>query len=392
MKYIYICNAVPEKVSNYKNSSVAGNKFSINMAKALNNLSQNNVEVISLTQVDNNLIEKLKADEIWQGKKYAQIKKGRHFLISEFAQAFRVFCYIKKLIKNNEDNYRVIIENSPVGVSLCCTILKKVYKVPIYSITIDTPFTATLSKRGVWGKINCWKFRVGQRQLKNFNGIISFTKDICKQLKIDIPCFEFAIGCEEKDIPSDINTLRINEHYPRKIVYAGTLIYYNGIIEMLDAFAELGDGYQLHIYGYGPLEDEVIKMAKKSTNIIYHGRFNPDKTKDILTQADLLINPRILDPYIENFTFPSKLVDYVIAGKNVLSSKFKTLPKEYRNFLYLIDTVSKDTISNGIKFVFGEPKEQREHRIMEGIDYIRNHQTYDKVAENLIKFMEENVR
>lgn len=133
-------------------------------------------------------------------------------------------------------------------------------------------------------------------------------------------------------------------------------------------------------------------MAKKSTNIIYHGRFNPDKTKDILTQADLLINPRILDPYIENFTFPSKLVDYVIAGKNVLSSRFKTLPKEYRNFLYLIDTVSKDTISNGIKFVFGEPKEQREHRIMEGIDYIRNHQTYDKVAENLIKFMEENVR
>lgn len=55
-----------------------------------------------------------------------------------------------------------------------------------------------------------------------------------------------------------------------KIVYAGTLIYYNGITEMLNAFADLGEVYQLHIYGYGPLENSVIKMAKTYSNIIYH--------------------------------------------------------------------------------------------------------------------------
>lgn len=31
---------------------------------------------------------------------------------------------------------------------------------------------------------------------------------------------------------------------------------------MLNAFADLGEAYQLHIYGYGPLENSVIKMAK----------------------------------------------------------------------------------------------------------------------------------
>lgn len=157
----------------------------------------------------------------------------------------------KREIKKNKDNYTVIIENSPAGVAMCCTALKKLYKVPVYSITIDTPFTASLSHDGVLGKINCWKFRLGQKQLKHFNGIISFTKEVCKQLNIDIPCLEFAIGCEEKNIPLDNDGFEVNEHYPRKIVYAGTLIYYNGITEMLNAFADLGEAYQLHIYGYG---------------------------------------------------------------------------------------------------------------------------------------------
>ena len=390
MKYVYVSNAVPERVCNHKKSSVAGNKFSINMARALNKMSGDSVEFISLSQVEKDLLDELNAHEIWDGKKYQQIKRGKHFLISEFAQAFRLFYYIKKLTKNRKEDYTVIIENSPMGAALCCATLKKIYKIPVYSITIDTPFTASLSSKGILGRINFWKFWVGQRQLKHFNGIVSFTKDVCNELEINIPCFEFAIGCEEKNIPLNTTEFDISDDYPRKVVYAGTLIYYNGIIEMLDAFADLGEEYQLHLYGYGPLENLVIEKAKTYSNIIYHGRFDPDRTKEILTGADLLINPRVLDPYIENFTFPSKLVDYIISGKNVLSSKFKTLPEEYEEFLYLMDAVSKENICNGVKAVFSESKEKRKRRIKEGITFIRNYQTYDRIAENLICFMGEN--
>lgn len=105
----------------------------------------------------------------------------------------------------------------------------------------------------------------------------------------------------------------------------------------------------------------------------------------------MLINPRMLDPYIENFTFPSKLVDYVISGKNVLSSKFKTLPKEYEDFLYLLDSVSKESICSSVESVFREPKEKRKRRIKAGISFIREHQTYNKIAEKLLHFMEENI-
>ena len=52
MKYIYICRAVPEAVCNFKKLSVAGNRFSLNMAKALNNVCGDNVRFISLSHVE----------------------------------------------------------------------------------------------------------------------------------------------------------------------------------------------------------------------------------------------------------------------------------------------------------------------------------------------------
>lgn len=92
MKYIYVCRAVPEAVCNFKKLSVAGNRFSLNMAKALNNVCGDNVRFISLSHVERRLIDKLHADEIWNGKSYQQIKSGKYILVSEFVQAFRLFC------------------------------------------------------------------------------------------------------------------------------------------------------------------------------------------------------------------------------------------------------------------------------------------------------------
>ena len=58
MKYVYVSNAVPERVCNHKKSSVAGNKFSINMARALNKMSGDSVEFISLSQVEKAIEQK----------------------------------------------------------------------------------------------------------------------------------------------------------------------------------------------------------------------------------------------------------------------------------------------------------------------------------------------
>ena len=170
-------------------------------------------------------------------------------------------------------------------------------------------------------------------------------------------------------------------------VFAGTLIYYNGIRELLEAFVRLGADYRLHIYGYGPMEDDVKKAAQKYENIIFHGRFNPADTMQILSQYQLLINPRQIDPAIENFTFPSKLVDYILTGKSVLTSNFKTMPAQYKDFVYVLDDLQVQSIMDGVCRVFAEDVQTREARGQAGVRYIKENQTYDRIADRILTFV-----
>ena len=228
-------------------------------------------------------------------------------------------------------------------------------------------------------------FLRGWRALREFDGLVSFTEDVKKDLNVDIPFCGFSIGCPDEAVPNENQLQPISSK--KTAVYAGTLIYYNGIQELLEAYALLEPEYQLHIYGYGPMEYEVCKAAQEYPNIHFHGRYNPADTSKILGQYELLINPRHIDPAIENFTFPSKLVNYILTGKTVLTSDFKTLPSQYREFLYVLEDMQPETIANSIRNVFAKELRIRQKRAEAGVQFIEENQTYNKIAEKLIDFI-----
>ena len=172
-----------------------------------------------------------------------------------------------------------------------------------------------------------------------------------------------------------------------KVAYAGTFIEYNGTKALLEAFSELDSKKELHLYGYGPLQTLVEQYSIKYNNIIFHGRVAPNEIMKELQQYDLLVNPRVLDPRIANFTFPSKLIDYILSGRNVLSSNFKTLPRDYNNFLIIIDEVTSQKIKEGVMAFVEMGIEEKRSRIQEGINYIKEHQTYDVIVEDILKFV-----
>ena len=72
----------------------------------------------------------------------------------------------------------------------------------------------------------------------------------------------------------------------------------------------------------------------------------------------------------------------------MLTSRFKTLPEAYYDFVYTIDEMSGEGIANAIKRAFADDAETRLRKSTAGLEYIKNHQTYDRIAENLINFME----
>lgn len=386
MKYIYVCSAVPERINDLSGASVAGNKFSLNMGKALDKILNGELFFLTTGRMDE---EKLSicSGEIWPGKKIDLLERGKRFVIQDLVLRNNVKKRLKEIRKAypNEDIV-VIIENAPFAVATACKQLKNKLNFSCYSCVIDTPFVA-FSKKGIKGKINAYLFSSGIRALKSFDGIISFTEDIMNELKVETRFIPFAIGCNDEDLPDD--NFKPNISSEKTAVYAGTLIYYNGISQLLGAYKLLDPEYTLHIYGYGPLEEVVKQAAAETENIIFHGRFDPKKTKEILGNYELLINPRLIDKDIENFTFPSKLIDYILTGKSVLTSDFKTMPEQYKEFLYVLGNMEEQTIADGVRRVFDEEIHLRDEHALKGIQYIKKHQTYEKIANRILESVRE---
>jgi glycosyltransferase involved in cell wall biosynthesis len=383
MQYVYICGAVSEEMNDALGQSVAGNKFSLSMASALDASCGGNLTFISTAMVEQSVVDAW-GGEAWEGKKLHLAKRGKRFVLAELKLRRSILEMISRIKKAHPgEQITVFLENSPFAGATACVALKKRLGISCYSITIDTPFAGEFQERGIQGRINGWMFRQGRKALRHFDGLISFTEDVKRELQVDIPFCEFAIGCQKDAIPEEMPQITAE----KTAVYAGTLIYYNGIRELLQAFTMLDPAYQLHIYGYGPLEKEVKEAAQKYDNIVFHGRFDPAETSQILSQYQLLINPRQIDPGIENFTFPSKLVDYILTGKSVLSSNFKTLPPEYRDFVYILRDMAPETIAEGVRSVFEDAPAIRQTRGQAGIRYIKENQTYDKIADKIIIFV-----
>lgn len=383
MRYIYICGAVSEEICEQRQMSVAGNKFSLNMAKALDAQCGGKLIFVSTNGVKQDVFDRF-GGEIWPGKKLYLARRGRRFVLGDLKQRKSVLALLRQIQKENPGEKLVVfIENSPFVTATACAAAKKRFDISCYSITIDTPFAGEFKATGFHGRINTWMFLRGRKALKRFDGLISFTPDVKNELKIDVPFCPLAIGCSPNGKRSEV--VPITEE--KTAVFAGTLMYYNGIRELLQAFVQLGPEYQLHIYGYGPMETEVEDAARKYSNIVFHGRFDPAQTEQVLSDYQLLINPREIDPTIENFTFPSKLVDYILTGKSVLTSNFKTMPEEYKDFVYVLEDLQEQTIVEGVRRVFAEDIELRRQRGQLGIRYIKENQTYDKIAERILKFV-----
>jgi glycosyltransferase involved in cell wall biosynthesis len=137
----------------------------------------------------------------------------------------------------------------------------------------------------------------------------------------------------------------------RKIViYAGGLYEEYGIKYLIDGFKMLDDkDAELHLFGHGPMVNEIEEEIKRDGRIRFFGIVHNSKVVEAELQATLLVNPR---PTVEDFTkysFPSKNMEYMVSGTPVLTTNLPGMPKEYHDYVYLIEDESAQGVSQVLK-------------------------------------------
>ncbi len=149
-----------------------------------------------------------------------------------------------------------------------------------------------------------------------------------------------------------------NKYEKNVCLYAGTLRRVYGIENLVRGFIKADiPNAELHVYGEGDFKEELEKLAEEYENVKYMG-IAPNKViVENELKCSLLVNPRPTDADYTKYSFPSKNMEYMASGTPVLTTRLPGMPKEYNEYVYLLDEETQDGVSKKLKEIFSQPKE-----------------------------------
>lgn len=116
------------------------------------------------------------------------------------------------------------------------------------------------------------------------------------------------------------NSEFISKQFKRRFIFIGQIKREKGVLEILEAFKELGNDYVCEMYG--PIFDESIRtLVENSTS--YKGYLLPDMILDKLKEFDCILLPT----YYEGEGYPGIIIEAYSVGLPCITTIWKSIPE-----------------------------------------------------------------
>ncbi|MCZ4409792.1 glycosyltransferase [Cryomorphaceae bacterium 1068] len=184
--------------------------------------------------------------------------------------------------------------------------------------------------------------------------------------------------------PFDSSQPPIDHIKTKKIVaiYAGGLTRIRGIAEIIQAFAELGSGFELRLLGPWDTEDfRADCMSNAGENVKYLGLVSPAEVSKQIRQAD--IGLAILYP-VKNYlmSYPVKAFEYMKEGVPIVMSSFPYWKELYSSCAEFVDPHDISQIKEAIE-TLGKSPEKRTEFGLSGYRLVKEVYNWESEGENL---------
>jgi glycosyltransferase involved in cell wall biosynthesis len=148
---------------------------------------------------------------------------------------------------------------------------------------------------------------------------------------------------------------------PEKIVlYSGTLHKAYGILQLLEAFALVPDrSCRLWICGAGEAEREVRELSERDERVRFLGQVSRGEVLSLQRRANVLVNPRDDAGEFTKYSFPSKLLEYLLSGTPAIVRRLPGVPEEYFQYLFVVEGASSADLARTICEVVSKSPEER---------------------------------
>lgn len=142
-------------------------------------------------------------------------------------------------------------------------------------------------------------------------------------------------------------------------------------------------------FGSGDFEGEIKKRAENNARIKFFGRVSRQEVLKCEKKASLLINIRDDKDVYTQYSFPSKMVEYMLSGTPLLTTKLSGIPDEYYSYCYVAESRDGEKIAEQIEAILHNPEldvcGKRAKR------YVEECKNSSAQAESIIHFLKEHI-
>lgn len=172
------------------------------------------------------------------------------------------------------------------------------------------------------------------------------------------------------------------------ILYTGTLRKIFGVQNLVKAFQLIKDkDVELWICGAGDSKEFIENAANTDSRIKFYGLVESSMALEMQHKATILVNPRTSDGEYTKYSFPSKTMEYLLAGKSTVVNRLSGIPEEYFNYAYTPKDESVEALAECLANVLHLSEEERAVRANAGRQFILEKKNSKVQVERVIKMI-----
>lgn len=385
-KILFLGYVVPPEESNI---SIAGNKMQWYILKYLSRMEEIEISCVTVTPMaafpHNRLLRsKYKTEQLFPGVVSHRVAFCNIPIIKQIWQIASMYCKAKELVgKHGVDTVLTFNLFPQVGIPM--RILKKKYKVDTVCVLADLPIDDT-SNRNILLRWLRERFdKSTWKSMQICERYVALNENAMKQYLPQKPYIIVDGGIEPDEFPLQPNDWDGKE---KNLVYTGALVEYSGIMNQIAAMELLEDkSIVLDIYGDGELRSEIERIAAENTRIRYHGKVSNQEAMLAQQSAWLLVNPRPVESDIAKVTFPSKIFEYLMSGRPVMTTRLNGFSSEYDDLLFWVEGDTAFALAEKINGIAELESGELEKRSIAAREYLLKNKTWEKNAEKIHQFI-----
>jgi len=344
IKYISYYDSALNKSQNRNFVLAATNKMDYICSAIMKNGHTVNIISASGTKGKKRVKSRLYEKDGFSVRLFSSIGRGNKIknILDIFFLNFQLFFYLLKNIRKDET---VIVYHS-LGYMNLISLLKRIKKFKLI-LEVEEIYSDVIGDK---------KKRV--KELRFFRIADSFifpTELLNERVNKSGKPFSIVYGtyAVEKEYSSIFSDGKIH------CVYAGTLDVRKGALTAAKSAKLLGDGYHIHILGFGSDKDkskilDEVENNKKAgfNNLTFDGLLDGEDYLKFIQSCDVGFSTQNASAEFNETSFPSKVLSYLSNGLRVVSINIESIKRsKVSGLLYFYDQDTPESIADAVKSI-----------------------------------------